>query len=1332
MDLCKCFNLRYTIIVKMEDTINNKLLTFKSLIVKPGIEVTEEPTLIEQKKVTEYVQKEIYEYCRFSIIDTSKLVVHSYEIQHEYDNLDIYFLSTKVDVFDESPEVYVVYKPLYNKPILNVEQINDNTVMWTWIWDDNLEYSSDFINFEDDNIIAQLPIGISYYIESGLYPGQTITRYVNTMTHNGYKSSDPVTFVLSDMSDTSSLSLVSRPKRNEKLEHHSKGKPSRLKAFHSGIGDFKDCQIFKPDTTEYSRDFKIINEIYGVRASRSVKYSTIKFFYRFRAQGKVDYTGYQGGFNISVTANTISDLVDEPVVTQTGIITNETVTKRFDFSDNCYVAEIKMSDLFAHLWSQHQLDDPKYYRASFDVSLTNITGRMKLYVRNLGSSEIIDVDGATMDFSIKTFFSAVIRVVCYPSTKTKDYIEIHPPIGREPLVGAVNGDFEISEQGLKDYIAWMPEFNLPDNVYDVKYYCDIENELTVPSGAFVQYKFDNQVVDEDYTLTNGDRIVFSSTHIIPDQTEYKEFITQFEKGIYTLDDSREHEYRYSIDISTIDQSQYKRLEYNVVSDNNDIFITSVSISEQKCQSSTTLNFVVKLRALQNAIAKWNPYIHNGYYYYNNEERYLYSKCIMDLNNIEMKQFAREDTINIEMYLFIKEEIGEYEKYTTQFVTKEELLIDSQNFIYHNGYVMPKEIRIIDGFEEYLETYEYITKPIVCDKTPTSIKSITWDEVSNQYTGPVKAWAITYDDVIGEWRDPVEIFNGQPVSKYLIPSKIMLLKFELKCSHRPNIADYHYDIECESHFEEIVDDSLSINHNYKHDILQPSSHKRKCQYISKIYNLGKSDLLNEIPDLRAFFVSCIGRSTNTKIYYQMYNQYEAMHERLYQQDWKPISDIQGETVLQYIRFKIEIGVEPNEEDFMHVSYIDIDLKKFEYKGMEKEEYLSGIGNIVVEQEYDPKENRIVVKHDIKEKITFNAQPNIVIDNVLLLVSNLSKDQNFNTGDVVDILFKKVGEYQHEYDLTYNTVLDGFIVQDSPLIATSKDIVLDTKMLDKNYNGVEMEPQLNKVIISPIPQQYSPIIIYEITNDIYYTPLKRVFFVDDYNEYTLTNKETFISDGFKTYYLQEHDIDTSTVVVRLDGILNFDFIIEGNNIIFDEYVHQGVEVEVNYKINNSFVVNFTKTNEAIITLHGVTDEYYMKKIKVFYETNIASNLRKLDHICLNPIYNPLYKGFIYISNLIQDPYFVTIVPMEEYIHANGINQTTVLVIVEDKYNNPIEGIYVNAACGFGKLDSDIKVTDINGIASYIYTSSTSNVIDEIKVAVTDTLQAQATITNRRLYT
>lgn len=1308
-------DIKYIIKVVLEDITSGEFVEFSKTIRKNNIEITSIPSVIDKRDVRLYVEEDINKYCQDKGLKHSDLVVDGYEIEHDNLSLDIYFTVEDMNIFSLEPSVMIIKNSNKVTPILEAEQIDERTIRWTWNWGDNEEYTSVLTDFVTGLVISHTPIGVNYFIESGLNQNEVVTRVLTVKKGDVEVSSIPISMNVFEDTRPAEFRRYKNPKRNDDYKLNDLIVATRLKAFQSGVGDNEDCKIFKPNETKYAKRFKLMNKIYGVRASSQVRYNTVKFFYRYMLKGKVNYKGYDGSFKVKARAISVP-VEDNSIELTYGEWIDSRKNAEYHFNDEAFVSEIFMYDIF------EGLPDAYFEKMKFEITLYDINGRMEVYSQTHGKNQIVDVENESITFELTGYHDTVFRVKALPKLKEKDYIEVYPPISFDPLVGAVNGDFEMSVNGKKDTVSYAPEFDIPSIVYDRKFYCLIDYDKVNPYEADVQFKFENQVQGEDYSLMNGDKVIFSCDTIIEDETEYREFITQIDKGDYAINDNRKHTYRYKLDLSNLNRDKYKRFEIDVESDVNDIVILESYEDFTLTDDTTTAQMFVSVRSLQSAIARWNPYIHSGYYYYNQEERFLFNKSNINGENVKTEQFCYEDNISVNVIFDVKGGDGKYEEYKFELKTEMDLDKSPNRFDYVDGMLWPRPLTIIDGFPNYAQEYIYDTKPFVCPKEPTNIISIDWEEIKSEFTD-VEAYIVSYNDIYGEWRDPIRVMKGGPIPKTAVPAKIMKLRFVLKPSLKPKIVKREDIYSCEADWNEWIDKNLSYNVYYKKEALEQRSKRTEGYLISNLHDLG--DTIDEVKERSISYSTSLG--IGIKVYYQQSDSYESMSSRYNAHEWIEMDF--GKTYMtdRYVRFKIVIT------EGARVKFIKNIVHRYEYSDMSKEDYLPAVGDIKVKQEYNPSDFIKRIEYVSAMTLPFDAQTHTLVDNVKLLASNLGKDQNFKPEDVVDINFMPIGMYSDEYNVIYDRFGSNELIVDKPINVQSKEFKENLILKENNQSGTIVYPKEGKLIeVTPIPQQFTPIIIHEEDEkDKLITPLTQVYFLDKNGEYTLNNVEEFESLGFKTLYLKNYNIDTSTTIVRIDGILYDDYEIKDNILIFKKEVPRGSIVSVTYRIKNSFIANYDYANDkVIINLHGDDLLDSIKKVRIHYETHKTSALRKLEHISLNPIYNAMYSGYIYISDKMTKPFKLTIVPSDNMIYANGKDTMNVLVKVDDKEGNPIPNINVNLASGLGTLDKKSATTDINGIAKYTYTSWTGDCVDKLKAKVAENVYSEATIINRKV--
>ena len=1322
----KIETIKYRITLTIDNLITNNLDELHKNITRKNIELEyNKPVEIDKKHILNYFNREIKAYCTKKKVDMDNLVIDGYEIvaSKETRNLgvDVYFKTEDINTMTFEPSIMAKLMVLKDMPKLQYEQLDDTTIKW--FWEDNK--SVNYIKDKTKKIIAEVPYGVNYYIESDLTPGATYTRILTTTNKfNEQIESMPAMVTLKINTKPSIYNKFKVEDRNEDIKDIDTNYSSKLKAFQSGVGDFDDCKLFKADDTKFSRRFKLLNKIYGVRASNDIRHNAIKFKYRFKLKAKVDYLAYSAKYTVRVTATQCVDLKDDPDQTLLGppMVCERDLT--FTIDDNTQVNDIYLYQFFPNLL-------PKDYkkRYKFDIEIFDTSGKARVYMYNRGYHNLLN--GKTLKFSEHGYFDHMFTVAGIPSKKTKEYTEIYPTSAYDPYVGVINGDFEMSTDGLKDLRAVMNVFKTSDAVYDKKYY--IQFESISPDSAYVKYEFDHQVPGEDYTLVNGDGIRFYSDSIFADDTEHREFIAQTEEGPYIIEDNRKHKYFYYLNGIKLDLAAYKRFEMEVVPTINDIVMVNYPKNLIIAADGTVdMPVQVSCRNLQSATAKWSPSIHNGYYYYNQKEHFLYSKCAYGLNGISQEYLKK----NVKIKLTIGERGDEAEDkhYDVTYKSKEDLLLDDYHYCWEDNKVWPNPIEVYnDYYMEFAPTYEYYSKPIIFDEIPTSISSITWDEAGTPNSG-LDVFAITYDEIYGKWNTPVKIEKDKPIPNTLIPSKVLLLKFVLKPSRRPNLEEKTFLYNCEADWKNNRLKFLTYNTYFMEEILMPTSELCTGAFVSKFIDLG--DTADSVKGRSIKFDPRY--EGEIEFYVQHADSKLTLQEKMTWDDWEKVDINSTKTGLKrFVRYMILLRPSSKLHSLL------LTVNRYSYKGMSKHEYLPGFGNINVKAETISSEGMEIVLHNhyISTQLTFDKSKKVIVDDFSQYLSNLCDAMNIPQDDICKLEYTPYGD---ELNFKVENINNQLVIQS-----------LEEKVDENNFDytdGATFELDEKQIaVMSPIPQQYAPIIIYA---DDEPQPYTQVFFTDENNMPTLTGVEEFVSNGFATLYLKYIDIDPASIKVIVDDEINTDFELINNIIRFNNNIESGKIIRVEYKILRSFMVEYDYANDTMsihiykcgnLQYHTPGDDMIcgtflcgfehsentpVNKIKVFYETNKLSACKQLNHISFNPIYNVRYNGYVYICDYQDKPQTIEIFPEDDFIYANNKDTMNVLVRVLDKNQNPIENVDINIVAAKGSLRVENNTTDINGIVKCIYTACGDNCIDTIKAIVTKDVKAEAKIINRKL--
>lgn len=1382
--------LKYKITLVIDNLITNNLDTVHKRITRKNIELeTGVPKEIDKRDLIDYFSRELKNYCSKNKVSMDNLTLDGYEIESQTKGVEVYFDSDSLNYLSFEPKIMAKLIPLKDMPIINAEQLDDYTIKWSWEDNGSVNYLKD----ESGNIIEQLPLNVNYYIETGLTPGETYTRFLTTTNmFNEILESAPCIITLEKREKANIYQNFKVEDRNEDIEELDTNYASRLKAFASGVGDNNDCLIVKSDDLKLSRNFKLYNKIYGIRASNDIMHHTIKFKYRYKLVGEVPYLTYKAKFKVKVTATECVPMSMDPDPTLFGspIVSKELI---YTLDDYTQIANIYLYQLLPELEKSYK----KRYK--FDVEITPLHGKARVFMHDRGYHNLIAGKTVNVSFTEKGYFDHMFYVAAIAQEEMKEYIEYYPDKKFDPLTGWVNGNFEESADGIRDTTDIMYSFTPSPAVTNIKYY--LEFEEIKPNEAYVRYQFENQIPNTNYTLTNGDKVRFYSSAIFADSTEHREFITQTVEGPYIINDNKKHSYTYDIKDIKLNVAGYKRFELEVVPNINDIVMLSYPTEiNMDVTGNVDMNVTVSCRNMQNAIAKWSPKIHNGYYYFNQDEYFLYSQCATDNLDLELNQAYETKNVRVKAVLY---ELGpeiEERDYDIQLKTRDELLLDDYHYEFEDNKIWPKPIEVYNTYyQEYAAQYEYYSKPFTFDFKPTSYKSFTWDE-AGMPNSEIEAYAIAYDDVYGVWYPPVRITNGGPIPSTLKLSRILMLKFIMKPSRRPKIEEHTTLLCCESDWKNSRLKFLSRNIYFREETLMPTSKHIPGIFMSQFIDLG--DTASEIKERSIKFDPTY--EGTIKFYVTDSDTKVGVTDIVEYKDWVEVQPNTEYKCKRFVRYKIVFA------PCSKLYYMNLIVKRYTYNGMGKEEYLPGLGNIRVQAEtksnltgwmfehtdgegnvlekhfsttypicstcgaggsnviITPVQNRSVVEHEYitSYALKYDEQPHILVEDMKEFINNVSDAVRVNPASIFDVNF-----------FPYDAVNNDFEIKKEPNSATIKSLntILDYNIINKTQNGVLLPLRDNKVSCSPVPQQFAPIIIYEPGDEEPYT---QVFFKDENNKYTLTNVEEFESLGFKTLYLKYLNIDPTSVEIYIDESIEEDYKIINNVIEFENKIPAGAKIVVKYKILKSFIANYDYHNDKVnfeifkatgsytngggvvaghivcgtnvvsnstgstIVGHvmcgnqtvcgGTTpiDSIPVKEIRVFYETDKIYNSRPLTDISLNPIYSLRYNGYIFICDYQDEPHKINIYPEDTYIFANGENTMNVLVQVLDKNNNPVENIAVNIISAQGRIRLKNNRTDGNGIIHCIYRSCNDNVVDEVKAIVNNKVKNQCKIINRKL--
>lgn len=335
-----------------------------------------------------------------------------------------------------------------------------------------------------------------------------------------------------------------------------------------------------------------------------------------------------------------------------------------------------------------------------------------------------------------------------------------------------------------------------------------------------------------------------------------------------------------------------------------------------------------------------------------------------------------------------------------------------------------------------------------------------------------------------------------------------------------------------------------------------------------------------------------------------------------------------------------------------------------------------------------------------------------------VSRYMKEQGYILSDKT-----VVKEYIYVVDPKLPVELDGDYLGVSILMARTT-----TEVGDAAYRQKDIIIENDKAIIRPIPQSGKPIAVYNAQG----TLMRHVHNLDEQFKPTLDFTEFHTTTESRYLFLRNvhpHiDIRSVHILIYLDDrwVRIYNAVLKQNRIILPVSYGAGHEVKIIYRIKDSYTVDYnydTEKDYALITVHMDYNEDITesKILKVIYETNKEHAYYIADEVNMNPLQNKEAKGFIYLTSEVKQAEKLDIYAVPG---ATSTNHEEIIVhaYVHDEDGNPVVNQTITVAANYGTLTMKTMETDDNGMV--VYKLDTSNVAKD-KI----TLRATALITSKK---
>lgn len=730
--------------------------------------------------------------------------------------------------------------------------------------------------------------------------------------------------------------------------------------------------------------------------------------------------------------------------------------------------------------------------------------------------------------------------------------------------------------------------------------------------------------------------------------------------------------------------QYKNYYLKVTTSNDDVLASRYPTEVVFNSTDGTEVIPIDFKGVINSTSRWSPRIHNGFYYINQHEHYLYSEFNVKADfDKEAKVVYDSITGYISFEVQMIRPAGPIEEYSISKDTMAELLQDEKSFKWNKPLDKLTEVYgvtlkpVIEGlsYKEYA-TKTYTSPIILFPNVLTTARILNVDYISTDGTNTgLNLFVRSYDMELGEWTEWVPFTNNT------VPEVPLSAGYQIKTDLSATVINTEYTKEdylaCYLDWKEEMHEGVSSNIVTITDHMTTGPDNANGIFISKIIDFSCPSGLQ---------LSMYTSSNKVKGYVAFSNtQDNLVVEKI---NWVPMNSASLSLKYKYYRYKIEI---PSGEKVYWV------YKK--YKTLSTQETLPFIKEISMTGQYAPEDTVGSFVNIESFNIPRDALLHTVVDRIGDVIGADVIEKGFELNEISKINIRSL--IPNIYLVFESNILNPN--PDPSLLNGPVDASTDIELIDVTTTFPFIFLDNNLVTIEGTPQQYSPVSVEDEDGNTY-TELVSDQFSKDNLKYT-----EIIDIKEKTKYIElkynNYDPDSLSIWINDDIINTEDYEITNHLIILKEKeLNADDQIIVLYNILRSFYVDVDrKSNITNIYLYSGVNIPMPEKVKIMFETNTKNNKLIAKHLSLNPIYRTDYSGFIYLTNEHNEPYTLNMYCNPKRIKSGGHDRVDVQIEVLDILNNPIIGKKITVDCKHGILFCDSYETDINGIVHLVYESS-----------------------------
>lgn len=947
------------------------------------------------------------------------------------------------------------------------------------------------------------------------------------------------------------------------------------------------------------------------------------------------------GGGIAVDGN--GNIVSSPAI-DSGIVRKE-------------MTEDNPSIFFVYSEMMPQLDSLSKYR--FVTTVEAINGEV---LRSNGEKVTV---GYKIDEVVQP--ESIIAFEAKARTVVNDYQEYFPPLEERPLFGNVNGvEASLKKNGGKrDAVYKSYEFPLDHSFYDLQVSVEISN--IEPESHSIRYQF--LTTNSTVSSTPGDVVTFSCENSITSSVDIEEKLQS--KSVYVEFDSfGDKEVKCDLNLSQSDTSRFDFIDVYMYSTNPAIVPIKESI---RFNSSDNITVSEIFTCINTPAHPWRLGVHNGYYYLNQHEHFLYSDD-KPYTEGRVKEEIREE---------IREEV-------TTLISSKEIKLGKASFgikvTMKGGRVFSKDFY----YDVLMDTKEYTVAPRfedlvlqICNENKVNMK----DVVDTSVTPYDPAFRI-------QWTETTKVDEN-------VDLDYIFKNWGRAYGEGGTSSDWAWDNDAKlirstgnyNHYTSIISDKPYDNFNATVRFASPNS-----------WGGGGDD------DVMGFVIAHVVKNgvPHALVAYRSFNFYPVLDPNYHGGDtfncqWA-IFYTKGTLASRKIMAN-------GTNKLKKLSVIDSKIEWYQ-------EYPNGT---VIE--VDREVNRVTARCS-----EFGSNDVQAYTEITLNFDDFPELSVFKEAGKYG--FCCISQDQSTFDrISFDTPVNIT----GPIIANSYEenyTYHTTTSVEENIYEKVTESLTDKVImkgdtieLSPLPQQYCPIIIKnKDTGKVY----EQIFNKNGSSSSDLLTESKSYNYDTNKVFLAYSNIDKSTVSIFAGKKQMNVKEIKGSCVELTSKVNAGEIITVSYRPTNVFKADYNVEEDKVTLKHF--DKVFNNAI-ITYESNKKSNLKEVDHISINPVSSSRYSGFLFIDYKDNKPCYMKIHLTTDIVHLHIGDNTRFYIEVLDKDFNPVEKCNVSISeCTNATYSIDSNITDINGIVAgtlrnfkgvgdIVLKASVGSLSDTVKLKVND---------------